>query len=169
MNLKFKKRYVLFASAILLISVFLLYEFVLQSSYGFVEYSIDTSTSKFYPDENNTIILRYNNSGKETDFYLLLSLTNASFSAQTEKPFEQVNSTFVRFPFPIRENHSLPSGSKYVFFSINENVTEFSFSLAFESMDQNQANSLASVYYLSYRWNETERCYQRWEIEGSIT
>lgn len=132
-----------------------------------VDYNLNIDINKYYPDGDNAINITCGNSGdKSASFYLVLSMTNSSFSPQTEQPYLQVNSATVKFPFTLHNGDSIV---KPVFFSIDENATGFSFNLFFEKADQNKVYGQSSLYYVSYKWNETGKYYEQRGIGISVT
>ena len=80
--------------------VFLVYQFAFPALPADIYYSLDESVDHFYPDSDNAVNLYCSNGGgKEGNFYLVLNLTNASFSDKTEQPYVLVNATN-EVPFP---------------------------------------------------------------------
>jgi uncharacterized membrane protein len=155
---------------VLVLTIFF-YEYAFQPRAADIEYSLGYSGDVLYPDRNNTVTIQCGNRGnRDATFYLVLNLTNVSFSALTEQPYVQLNSTLVKFPFSLQgSGGSTTSGSKSVFFTINENVTFFAFEVSLEKIDQNPRYSMGTFYYSSYRWNETSGNYQHWQMAVNVT
>ena len=144
--------------AIILFSALFIYHFSIPPAR--IQYWIEYETTRYYPEESNTITINCkNHGGRDGNFRLALSLRNTSFSDQTEQPFDKLSSNLVNFPFNL---HGGDSDSRLVFFSIQENVTYFSFYLSLES-DFDLLNPVdiasAPISSLGYKWNETDKCY----------
>jgi flagellar basal body-associated protein FliL len=148
--------------AILALAIFL-HAYVFQTATAKIAYSIDTNIAKYYPDQTNFIVIRSSNSGnRAASFYLEMSFTNSSFSNQTEAPYTEVNSTLVKIPFSLDKASTTEEASnKTIFFTIDDNAPGFSFFLSLENRDTTTPEILASLYSLSYGWNETTNCYEQ--------
>ena len=163
-----RKRNVMIVSVITIIifvSAFLIYEFFVPT---YIDFRIDDSVHRFYLTENNTMtILSRNLGGRDGNFYIVLRFTNASFSNKTEQPYLQVDNATVKFPFFLPGGGASMSLNKTVYFTINENVTVFSFYLSLEKRDPNPY-VLSFVSFVSYKWNETGKYYEMWQGVGGI-
>jgi hypothetical protein len=91
----------------------------------------------------------------------VLSSANASFTAQTQQTYLQVNSTMVKVPFLLQEHwFSMNADSKPVFFTIDENVTGFSFHVSLEAQSYNSLVVVSGDTDISWVWDATENCYK---------
>jgi len=143
---------------IILVSAPLIYYFSIPPAS--IEYWIGTETPRYYPEESNAIAINCkNHGGRDGNFRLVLGLKNTSFSNQTNQPYDKVSSTLVKLPFNL---HGGGSESRFVFFSIDENVTRFSFTLSLES-DFNPINPVniakAPISSVVYDWSEAAKRY----------
>ncbi len=162
-----KRNIAIIAIIILVVSTIFVYQFTILTEPPRFIYGIDDSIYRFYPNSTNAINLTCSNTGyNEANFYLVLKITNASFSSQTESPYLQINSTTVKFLFSLQRG---PTSVRSVFFSTDEGTEEFSFHLSFEKARQSTMSGQSIVYHVGYKWNETVKCYVRSDIWGSTT
>jgi len=100
-----------------------------------------------------------NGGGMDGDFYLVMTFHNATFSDQTELPYEQVDNFTVKVKFVL---HKGDSNQKVIYFRVWENITtEFSITLTLEKADIFQflkANGIFPIQ-LSYQWNEQTKLF----------
>ena len=130
-----------------------------QSLPAYMECSIDDdSIRQVHPDEVNAMTLKVRRWGRASSLHLTLTFTNASFSTQTEQPYNQANSTIVTFPHL--------SSNKNVYFTVDKNVTGFAVKFSYELPDPNLSLMMAWTS-LSFKWNETDKCFKPWQ-GGSI-
>jgi hypothetical protein len=107
-----------------------------------------------------------NRGNRACSFDIIVSSVNASLSSENPQSYSQINNTAVKVPFTLQESGSSVNGnSKPMFFTINENVTGFSFRLSLEAHAFNSIQVNNAVYTISSVWNATENCY---ELEGAL-
>jgi hypothetical protein len=162
-----RKSNILIYFTVALTLVLLVYQIDFVARTAVVTYSIDTSEDRFYVGELNEISVKCSNRGdRACSFDIVVSSVNMSFSVGTSQTYFQVNSTAVKVPFTLQENGSSMNGdSKPVFFTINENVTGFSFRLLLEAHAFNSIKVYNAGYAVSCVWNATENCY---ELDGAL-
>jgi hypothetical protein len=147
-----KKHIILFSAVIITVAVAAV---LYQSSPAYMECTIDDdSIRQVYPDEVNAMTLKVRQWGRASSLHLTLTFTNASFSNQTEQPYDQVNSTAVKF--------ANLSSNKTVCFNVDKNVTGFAVDFSYEFPDPN-LNLMMFWKSLSFKWNETEKCFIPWQ------
>jgi hypothetical protein len=131
-----------------------------QSSPAYMECTIDDDTIRqVYPDTINAMTIKVKQWGRASSLHLTLTFTNASFSNQTKQPYDQVNSTAVRF--------ANLSSNKTVCFNVDKNVTGFAVNFSYEFPDPNLSLLMAWAS-LSFKWNETDQCFKPWQGGGFI-
>lgn len=164
MSVKNKKRKkIIVGTSVVLAVILASYCFFEVASPRYIDYGIDKPPFRFYLNDYQTISLYCNNLGdKSADFNLVLRLTNASFSNQTEQPYEFEDESSVKFPFFLSSGKD---SKRNVIFTINENVSYFSFTLSLEKCSLTPYISTFSSF-ASYKWNQTERCYEFWRGMG---
>jgi hypothetical protein len=164
-----RKRNILIYIAVALTLALLVYQIDFVYRVAIVEYSIDVSVDRFYLGEVNEIRVRCSNSGdRACSFDIVVNSVNASFSAQNLQTYLYVNDTVTRVPFMLQERwSSMNKDTKGVFFTIDENVTGFSFRLSLEAHAFNSIQVYSSpAYAIAYVWNATENCYKLYGIVG---
>jgi hypothetical protein len=117
--------------------------------------------TKYYDREYNQILINCQNYGdKAASFYLILNSINASFQNQTQQNYIQTSSRTIKVPFMLQESWlSTNAESKPVFFTIDENVTGFSFSFSLENQSHAPLIVASGDTNVEYAWNSTENCY----------
>lgn len=91
---------------------------------------------------------------------LVFSSVNASFHVTNQQNYIQTSSRTVKVPFSLQESGvSMSTDTKPVFFTIDENVTEFSFSFSLEAQDYSHLVVSSGDTGVSFVWNVTENCY----------
>ncbi|MCW4044086.1 MAG: hypothetical protein NWE94_01040 [Candidatus Bathyarchaeota archaeon] len=155
-----RKRNILIYLVTGLVLVLLIFQMDNATKRALVSCSIDNDTAKFYVEEVNQLNLYCENHGdRDASFYLVLSSVNASFPVQTRQTYLRVSSTTIKVPFLLQERE-LPVDAeiKPVFFTIDKNVTSFSFNISVEAHDSPVDVSMVLTDLL-YVWNGTENCY----------
>src|SRR3990172_5760755 len=157
-----RKRNILVYIVILLIMALIVFQINEASSlskraivgYGFA------GDPKYYSRENNQLVMACENVGdKAASFYLVCNGLNASFQVKTLQDYLQTSNRTVKVPFSLQERGlSLSEDRKPVFFTIDEDVEEFSFTFSLEAHSNNLVvyRGDTSVTYL---WNVTENCF----------
>ena len=127
-----KRNLAIFATTIttiIVVSALVIHEFSVPT---YIYYSIahsDDSVNRYYLDDVNAITIEAQNLGRRNGtFDLVLGMVNVTFSNKTDLPY-YADATTARFPFFLPGNNKTIS-SRTVFFTINQNVTGFSFSLS---------------------------------------
>lgn len=117
--------------------------------------------SKYYNREGNQLVIDCENIGdKAASFYLVCNGLNASIQVKTQQDYIQTSNRTVKIPFSLQE-HGLPLSEerKPVFFTIDENVEEFSFTFSLEAQNNNHLVVYRGDTYVTYLWNVTENCF----------
>lgn len=148
-------------AAVALVLVLLVFQIDNVSRRANVSYVLDTSFNKAYLGEVNQIVMYCQNYGdRAASFYLVLSSVNASFQVQTQQNYIQVNSKTVKVPFLLQEHwFSMSAKSKPVFFTVDENVTGFSFSGSLEPQGYGGLDVSSGFTSATFVWSGTENCY----------
>ena len=116
---------------------------------------------KYYDREGNQLIIQCQNHGdRAASFYLVLSSVNATFQVKTQQDYIQTSSRTVKVPFLLQESWlSMSANSKSVFFTIDENVTGFSFSMSLEAQGYGSLVVASGDTNERFVWDGTENCY----------
>jgi hypothetical protein len=95
---------------------------------------------------------------------LVVRSVNASFLAQTQPNYVQVNSTLIKVHFTLSENwfSRRSKTTESVLFNIDENVTGFSFTITPDSWSKG-CLFVSGQPFVSYVWNGTENCFVPYE------
>ncbi len=119
------------------------------------------SDAKIYEQQRNQVVVSCQNHGdRAASFYLILSCTNASFQVENQPNYVQINSRAVKVPFSLSQNGLSSSGdSKPVFFTVDANVSQFTFSLSPEIRDYDHLVVSSAQSGVSFVWNMTENCF----------
>jgi hypothetical protein len=125
-----KRNLLIYAALLLIISLTAYQACDLFLGPAWVSYSIDDGWKQFYPRRINTFTVSSSNMGMRTaSFNLIIKSVNASFVVDSQQYFGHGNGTEIKVPF------SFPQGgtdTKTVHFTIDENVTSFSFDISVE-------------------------------------
>jgi hypothetical protein len=120
----------------------------------------DNVFPNYYPERINQFNVTYMGTKPTTSFYVIITSVNASFPDQYYQNHIRVNSTAIKVLFTLGENGStMEKDTQSMLFSINENVTGFSFTWDTESRVF-YVLPLRDVYGVQYIWNETENYYE---------
>lgn len=126
------------------------------------EYRItDNSFPHYYPGITNQFNLTclYLES-RPASFYMVINSVNVTFPVQPQEPYVPVNSTAIKVLFTVSEGTSpLHKDTKLIFFSIDENVTGFSFRVYPETVS-NILFPAGNTYGMDYVWNGLENYYE---------
>jgi Ca2+/Na+ antiporter len=127
-------------------------------------YYINDHNSNFpnyYPDRVNQFNLtcQYLET-KPASFYMVVNSVNVSFPAQPQVNVSfQFNSTALKVLFTVSENtSSMDEDTRPILFSINENVTGFSFTI-YPDFVSDTVFPAEQTFGMDYAWNEMENCY----------
>jgi len=123
-------------------------------------YVTDNSYPHFYPLQTNNFNLTCKFiECRPASFYMVINSVNVSFPAQPQETYIPVNSTAIKVLFKVSENTSfMDKETKTIFFSIDENVTGFSF-CAYPETVSNTLFPAGSTYSVEYVWNGLENYY----------
>jgi hypothetical protein len=156
------KRTLFVIAMVILLSGSVMYYYDLGTRPAYVDYSIGRGEPQYYANATNSISISANNWGsRDANFYLILRFENASFSTQTTQPYVQVDSRAVKVPFSLRNSGApVHSGSKTVFFTVDENVTSFSCYLHMESNGLPHVSGAAPVNSIIFKWNNTMQAFE---------
>jgi membrane-bound acyltransferase YfiQ involved in biofilm formation len=115
---------------------------------------------KYYKKADNQFVIACDNFGdKPAKFYINCTAFNASLQVKTEQDYVQVSSTVVKVPFLLQERGlPLSEDRKQVFFSVDENATEFEFTFWLEELSSPLIPGYGD-YAVRYTWNSTENCF----------
>jgi hypothetical protein len=148
-----KKKITLFTISMLLLIV-TSFSIYLVAVPPFVDYGLD-GKRQFQPKESGSIDVYYTDKGGgDGSFRLVLKLINCTFSNQTEKPYDQRNSTTVAFAFD-KNWPLIGSTRRQVIFTIDDDVAGFAFELHLENISQKAVDARDSINYVGYSWNST--------------
>lgn len=98
----------------------------------YTQASIDywMSEKETFSEGLNSVTINCKNGGQmDGDFYLVVTFVNVSFSESTKLPYTVVDNSTVKFSYTL---HADESGSKAVFFDVDENVESFSLHISIE-------------------------------------
>jgi hypothetical protein len=156
-----RKRNVLIYTVILLVVALLIFQIQDVPKRALVSYGFAGDTECYNQTGNQLVVSCQNHGDRSASFYLVLTGFNASLQVKTQQDYVQTNSTTVKVPFSLQESGlSMSTDSKPVFFTIDENVTEFSFSLWVETHDYSRLVVSSGDYFIQFVWNATENCYK---------
>jgi hypothetical protein len=155
-----RKRNILIYLVAALVIVLLVFQIDNVSRRAVVSYAF-AGDPKYYDREGNQLIIQCQNHGDRTaSFYLVLSSVNATFQVKTQQDYIQTSSRTVKVPFLLQESWlSMSANSKSVFFTIDENVTGFSFSMSLEAQGYGSLVVASGDTDERFVWNGTENCY----------
>ena len=116
---------------------------------------------KYYNGADNQLVMTCENVGdKVASFYLVCNGLNASLQAKTQRDYVQTSNRTVKVPFSLQERGlPLSEDRKPVYFTIDENVTEFSFTFSLEAQNSNHLVVSSGDTSVTYLWNVTENCF----------
>ena len=155
-----RKRNILIYLAAALVIVLLVFQIDNVSRRAVVSYAF-AGDPKYYDREGNQLIIQCQNHGdRAASFYLVLSSINATLQVETQQNCIQTNSRTVKIPFLLQESWlSTSANSRPVFFTIEENVTSFSFSMSLEAQDYSSLVVASGDTDETFVWNGTENGY----------
>ena len=153
-----RKRSLIFYTVLFLALILLIFQAYNAASRAFISYGVESDV-RFYPETANQLNLTCSNRGSRScSFYMVIRSVNASFPAQAQPNYVQVNSTSVKVHFTLSESWFSPSeATDSLFLNIDKNVTGFSFTILPESW--NGCLFVSGEAFMSYIWNGTENCY----------
>ena len=117
---------------------------------------------KAYVDRVNSVFLYSRTLGKSiaSDFYIIIHSENASLQVLSQQGYVWVNNRTVKVPFSLPESPQPTSAvKKEVFYTIDENVTAFSFSTSLEPNGIN-LSYISPHNTEAFVWNNTENSYE---------
>lgn len=157
-----RKRNILVYVVILLIMaliVFQINEAPSLSRRAIVGYGFAGDT-KYNKREDNQLVMACENVGdKAASFYLICNGLNASFQIKAQQDYIQTGNRTVKVLFSLQERGlPLSEDRKPVFFTIDENVEEFSFTFSLEAQSNNLVVHRGDTS-VTYLWNVTENCF----------
>ena len=152
-----RKRSIAVYSALLLVFAVLVFQAYDVGCITFVGYRVESET-KIHTEASKQIGLTCSSQGiRPCSFYLVLRSVNASFPTQAHPDYIQINETAVKVPFTLSGMFSPTEATRYVPFEIDENVTDFSFSILPDSW--RGCTFVTGQPSVSYVWNITENCF----------
>jgi len=157
-----KARNILFYSlvaATLVLTLFQAYEAPRRTVY---EYYITDNSPTYYPGRTNQFNLTCDYlSIKQASFYLVVNSVNVSFPTQPQNSVSfQFNSTALKVLFTVSDGTPLRTeDTRDILFSINENVTGFSFTVHPDTVTSTVFPA-GGRYGMDYAWNGTKNCYE---------
>jgi hypothetical protein len=158
-----RRRSIIFYTVLFLAFMLLIFQAYDVGSRALVSYGVEFDV-RFYPETTNQLNLTCSSDGgRYCSFYLVVRSVNASFPAQTQPNYVQVNSTVIRVHFTLSENwFSRSKTTESVLFNIDKNVTGFSFTLRLDSWSKG-CLFISGQPFVSYVWNGTENCFVPYE------
>jgi hypothetical protein len=162
-----KRRNILIYAAIAVVLVSLVAQIDNVSRRAIIDYAVGGPT-KFYSGTLNQLTLSSGNHGnRDARFTLVISSVNASFQIQPQQNSIQTDNKTAKVQFYLQESwFPKSSDNKPLFFTIDDNVTGFSFSVSFDS--HGSVDVASGVTSLSYVWNGTENCYNAGVFGGFV-
>jgi hypothetical protein len=154
----------IFGVAILAFCVFLQLDFAYHQPIN-VEYNLNIP-NRFSSNQTNSFDLTYINheEAREANFYLTVSVTNASLSPQTSQPDAQGTDKSAKFLLLLQRSDSVSSSAtKTIAFVIDEGAAGFSVNF---KLSEYLSNPLPSYNYpftrsIEYQWNQTSNSYEQ--------
>jgi hypothetical protein len=156
-----KKRNILIYCILALIPGLLIFQLDTVARRADVGFGIDSIPDKAFRGKISQITLYCNNRGsRSAEFYVVLTSLNASITVRDQQDYLLVSSTTVKVPFSLSENWiSGNSDRKNVFFTVDSNVTSFSFWVDIENRAFGELDTPGGVWSVRFVWNATENCY----------
>ncbi len=126
-----------------------------------IDYGFSAGNNRAYVGAVNQVTLTSGNRGERSiSFYLIFSAVNASFQIENQRDYILVNNRTVKIPFSLSESWlSTNADSKPVLFTVDENVTGFSFSATLEPKGWGGLSVSSGFSSATFAWNATENCY----------
>ena len=157
-----RKRNIILYSVLTVALVFTLFLAYETPGQTVLEYYLN-DYSKFpdcYPEVINQFNLTCRSIGvRANSFYMIITSVNASFPSQPQESHVTVSDTEIKVLFTLGESGSSnEKDTKWVLFSINENVTGFFIKVKPET--RNDLIGAGSLDAMQYVWNGTENCYK---------
>lgn len=146
---------------VLAVILFQAYEAPRRTVYNYyINNSGYSNSLNYYPGKINQLNLtcEYLESNPAS-FYMVVNSVNVSFPAQPQETYVPVNGTAIKVLFTVSEGtSSMHKDTKPILFSIDENVTGFSFTI-YPETESNTLFFAAGNYGMDYVWNGIENCY----------
>ena len=164
------KRILFSVAMMILLSGSGMYYYDLATRPAYVDISIDYPEPHYYANATSSISVSANNWGtRDANFYLVLRFENASVSTQTPQLYVQADIRTAKVPLSL-QNSGAPvhSGSRTVFFTIDENVTSFSCYLHIESNGLPHVSGAAPVNSIIFKWNATSQSFEPTSAGGFV-
>jgi len=139
-------------TAALVFSLFQAYEVSMgRTVYSY--YIMDRSFPNYYPGTTQFNLTCQYLENRPASFYLIINGVNVSFPVTQQETYVAVNSTAIKVLFTVSEN-TPPKyiDTKSILFSIDENVTGFSFRVYPETMSDTLFPT-GYTYGVDYGWN----------------
>jgi|WetSurMetagenome_2_1015567.scaffolds.fasta_scaffold01496_1 hypothetical protein len=152
-----KKRNIALYFVFILILGSLFFQIDNVSRRALVSYEMDWKYNKAYSESVNEVVWSCSNyhGSRSADFYLVVSGVNVSFVVQNQDDYVLLSSTVVKVPFSIWGN----SENKSIFYTVNSNVTRFSFSSSIENRGWGGIDVSLGMASVTFVWNATDNCY----------
>jgi len=164
-----RRRSIIFYTVLFLALMSLIFQAYDVGSRAFVGYRVESDV-RFYPETTNQLNLTCSSDGdRSCSFYMVIRSVNASFPAQTQPNYVQVNSTLIKVHFTLSESwFSKSKATESLLFNIDKNVTGFSFAILPDSWSKG-CLFVSGQAFVSYIWNGTENCYMLGESQLWVT
>ncbi len=152
-----RRRNILIYVAIVVVLFSLVAQIDNVSRRAIVDFSVG-GPAKFYRGEPNQLAVSAGNHGnRAVSFRLVISSVNASFQIQPQQDYVQINNRTSKVPFSLQESSLFGSSeNKPLFFTIDENVSGFSFSVSLEAQPSGSVSVASGITYITYTWNGTQ-------------
>lgn len=158
-----RKRNILVYAVVLSIVILLVFQIDNVSRRALIDFGISSNTSdgKAYRDQVNQVDLYSSNHGdRSADFFIILNGVNASFQLQNQQNYILLNSRSIKVAFSLSEPwFSKNAQSQSVFYTVDDNVTSFSFSTHIEPKGLGGLSVMNGLTSVTYVWNGTQDCY----------
>ncbi len=156
-----RRRNIALYAAFALIIFLLFFQIDNVSRRAMITYGFSAGNNRAYVGAVNHVTLSgENHGGRAARFYLVFSSVNASFQTQNQQDYILANSKTVKVPFVLSESgFSTNAASKPVLFTVDENVSGFSFSATLEPTGLGGLSVTSGFSSATYTWNATENCY----------
>jgi hypothetical protein len=115
--------------------------------------------SNYYPGQIGRLTMETTNFGdRAANFFLVISNVNASF--QPEQNFIYVDRSTIKVAYLLQERWSSRNGDqRNVAFTIDENVSGFSFLVSWEQQGSEELIVTTADTGMAFVWNGTQNCY----------
>ena len=155
-----RRRNILIYIAIVVVLFSLVAQIDNVSRRAIVDFSVGGSANFYGGETNQLAVFAGNHGNRAVSFKLIISSVNVSFQIQPQQDCIQINNRTCKVPFSLQESSLLGSSeNKPLFFTIDENVSGFSFSVSLEAQPSGSVSVASGITYITYTWNGIANCY----------